>query len=466
MALDIDTTRPFLSLAARRRLIEAVRDAPPAESEPDWIEWKGRVDLSSKRWMAEIARHIVGFANRDPTKAHRAADGFGYILIGVEPGKVWGVDPIDNAQLESGTTPYLGLDGPQASPEYVDVDGKPVLVISVAPPRAGDRIFAFEKEYQHEDDDGVRISYRNGEVFVRRDGRTERARAADLRMLERRLLAGESKAILDVELVWEGEEAKPLTPVKLDEAEFEMWEKSERARLRRPPDAVLNPPTASALIRDAERTRGLFGWSSWEPENRTPDEYDSAVEAYLERAAAEFPALVRGKAAEQRLGFVELAVANNTQDNYEAVVMELHLPGAVRAYFTEDDAWDEAAAFPRSPRKWGPWRKNPLASYASSMRVHPHLPSAGLLSRGQIENSGSAHITFEPVDLRPGHCRRLHELHVIVTVPPFMTEIVGSWSATSTSVSGVAEGTLAFEIDPPVGAVDLLKRPASVDEAD
>jgi hypothetical protein len=456
MALDIDTRRPFISLAAKRQFIEAVRDALPGESEPDWVEWKGPVDLSSKRWMAEIARHVVGLANRDPTKASRAAEGFGYLLIGVEPGNIWGVEPIDNAQLESGITSYLGLDGPQASPEYIDVDGKAVLVVTVQPPRTGDRIYHFEKEYSHEDDDGLRIHYKNGEVFVRRDGRTERARSGDLKMLERRVLSGQSQAAyLDVDLEsWEKETA--LTPIQLDESEVDRWVEAERVALRRPPTQTrAQLRTASNVIRNAERLSG--GMITWEPESRTPEQYDASVETYLRRSSAQLPALVRAQAVEHRLGGVNLSVVNNTQDNYEGVEVELYLPGTVSAYFTEDDAWAEADDFPKRPRKWGPRRKDRFGSISPPLRLHPRQPSRG--KQGSIDNSASARIRFEPVHLRPQHKAPLRTIHLAVTVPPFVTEVVGKWTATSTSVSGTAEGTFRFELEAPIGAVDLLLRP-------
>jgi hypothetical protein len=170
MALDIDTNQAFLSVALRRTLVAAVRDAPEHEGEPDWVEWKSTVDLREKRWMAEIARHVLRFANRDPERAQRAAEGFGYLLLGVEPGNLCGVSPIDSAQLESGTSPYLGRDGPQMSTEYVELEGTPVLVITVRPPRAGDRIFSLEKAFQQDEPGGIHVHYPNGAVFVRREG--------------------------------------------------------------------------------------------------------------------------------------------------------------------------------------------------------------------------------------------------------------------------------------------------------
>src|SRR5262249_2152274 len=151
-----------------------VRDAAAAESEPDWLEWKSTVDLSEKRWQYEIARFVLGAANRMPHRAAQQADGHGYMLLGVEPQNLCGVTRIDNADLERGVCAYTGRDGPHWSPEYVEISGVDVLVVTVAPPKAGDPIFALAKEFNHPD----------GTVFVRRSGKTERATNAEHRQLQ------------------------------------------------------------------------------------------------------------------------------------------------------------------------------------------------------------------------------------------------------------------------------------------
>ena len=55
MALNLDSSRPLVSTAQKRELIEAVRDAAASESEPDWLEWKSTVDLSEKRWQFSLS---------------------------------------------------------------------------------------------------------------------------------------------------------------------------------------------------------------------------------------------------------------------------------------------------------------------------------------------------------------------------------------------------------------------------
>ena len=96
MSLSIDTSRPIRTPAERRELVRAIRDSTPGEL--DWVEWKSGADLREKRWKVEIARQVLGFRNRDPGRAGLNVEGCAYLLIGVEPGDLSGVSPIDSAE--------------------------------------------------------------------------------------------------------------------------------------------------------------------------------------------------------------------------------------------------------------------------------------------------------------------------------------------------------------------------------
>lgn len=110
------------------------------EEESIWVEWKTSPILE-QAGRANVARNILGLANRLPDRAATTAEGYGYILVGVEPGNLEGVTPVEHADLENWLTPYLGPTGPQWVPSYVQDQGKHVLLISVDPPRWGDPIF-------------------------------------------------------------------------------------------------------------------------------------------------------------------------------------------------------------------------------------------------------------------------------------------------------------------------------------
>jgi hypothetical protein len=468
IGLELDTSRTFVSLAKRRELIRAVRDAPARESEPDWLEWKSSVDLTEKRWHAEIARHSIGLANRAPDRAARTAGGFGYVLLGVEPGNLCGVTQIDNASLEAGVGKYVGRDGPQWQPEYVDVDGVNVLVITVASPQAGDRIYAFEKEFHHLGGDmQPKCHYKDGDVFVRREGRTERATAAEIRMLERRLLGDTQQPQLLVDLaIPDGHAA--VTPIDLSSRSVDEWIDAERRSLARPRDkpidATAHPTgTASAEVQRMKTLLGTVdlvkasGLSVGFPESRSPEEYDEAVEVYLSSAREHIAALARSHAVDAGLGVVRFALENQTEDNYVEVAVQLYIAGSVRAYLSwqEADAQLEGTGLVDRPRPWGPRGKwDPLLS----LSTHSH--SAVGLAPGRrtvIDNSGSARIHFASVNLRPAQSVSLEAVYIIAEASE-ATELVGEWEATSTSVSGVARGTVVVPLGAAIGLTELFER--------
>jgi hypothetical protein len=147
MPLNIDSSRALRSPQELADLVQAVIGASEND-ESTWVEWKNGLVLREKGTRVEITRRILGMANRPPEEAARHAGGCGYIVIGAEPGFCGGVNEIDPADLDAGLRPYLGSDGPRWSPQYVKVQGKSVLVITVDPPRRGDRSSTLQREYE------------------------------------------------------------------------------------------------------------------------------------------------------------------------------------------------------------------------------------------------------------------------------------------------------------------------------
>jgi hypothetical protein len=473
VALEIDTTRAFASPARKRELVAGIRDAPKHESEPSWLEWKGAVDFSQKRWYPEIACHCMGLANRNPDHAQRTAEGMGYVVVGAEPGNLCGAGPIDNARLEEGLAVYLGRGGPQVSFDYVDVDGIDVLVISVQPPRWGDPIHAFAKAFHaHE---LPKADFKKGDVFVRREGRTARAEPEDYRMLERRFARTTAQPALDVDLQL-AKEASPITPIDDSPQSIVMWIDRERSRLRRPPDPLPTGPKTTLARPPGARPPGdvtldmirRLGVTS-EPEQRSPKEYDAAVEQYVARAYEELPKYLRYRAVQEELAVLRLRLCNNTPDNYEGVAVVLTFGGHVSAYTDKREAaWelydDSNPKFPGAPRKWGP-RQVTKGLPRSILRGDVPLltPPLGPNPRKpRIDNSASARIEFHSVHLRPRYSVKLEDVHLIVPASEAAAgQITGEWYATSTSVSGMPEGTLLVPLNAPINTLDLLTKKSS-----
>ena len=64
------------------------------------VEWKSSGDPAEGRWRAELAKQILGMANRDPDAAAAWFGGCAYILVGVGPGAMNGAPVHDSAKLE------------------------------------------------------------------------------------------------------------------------------------------------------------------------------------------------------------------------------------------------------------------------------------------------------------------------------------------------------------------------------
>lgn len=186
MPLQLDMSRAFRTHDQLASLVGAVLVAA-VEDESRAIEWKANYeDLTSSEASFAIARAILGMANRPVSVAQTAFEGVGYLLVGVEPTALVGQVVPDSAELLNAVRRYTGHGWPLWDPRSVTVDGKNVLIITIDPPRAGDRFALLQKSYQPRRGQLVP----EGTVFVRQPGATERASRADLEMLQDRLLDG------------------------------------------------------------------------------------------------------------------------------------------------------------------------------------------------------------------------------------------------------------------------------------
>jgi hypothetical protein len=96
---------------------------------------------------------------------------------------------VDPASLGQGMQSWLGTEGPTWWPHFDEEQGVPVLVVTVAPPQPGQRIFTLRKELAVTTPRGGSNVYPAGTIFVRYPGRTEIAGPGDIRALEDRYAA-------------------------------------------------------------------------------------------------------------------------------------------------------------------------------------------------------------------------------------------------------------------------------------
>lgn len=441
MALPGDVSKPLRGPTARKELVLAIRDPSDGIQETDWIEWKSAVDLNSKSWQGEIARQVLAMANRPRERAIRCVGGYGYVVLGVAPGQLHGVEVLDPADLESAIGRYTGRgDGPVWEPHYVAVDGVSVLVVEVDPPQRGHQAWPLRREYQ--DSNGKAIP--RGRVFIRRHGMTVEASDSEIDELWRRAVAPVKE--LDVRLSW-WTDPIAVTPVETRDDGAERWIEAERRRMHATFPAAAPAQSGVRGLTEADIFRPLLGI-----ESRTSEAYLEEVESYLANVRPRLAGAALAAALKRGCGRVQFAVQNHTDHNFAALVVELHIPGPVRGAYDEDDIEGETMLL-GAPELWGDSQR-----YRAGMRRPNVGPAVTPLRQGSINNSSSTTIRFPPVDLRPRHRHALAEVHLLVDATSAGGALKGHWTATSKSVSGVADGEIEILVNPlALDIVDLVR---------
>lgn len=477
MAIELDTSQPLRRPADLRQLVEAIRAAGVAD-EAHWVEWKSSLPLDALDGWFSISKQILGFANRHPDRAARFVGGLGYVVVGAEPGTVSGITPVDVAQLDDWLRGYLGNDGPVWSPTYVTVDGVEVLVVVVEPPRWGDRIFLLRKTYQPpKRGNGAD----KGTVFIRREAKTERANDVEHDMLQDRLLRSQRQPGLELTVGWKyGPVA--LTAIAATVELRRAWLDKRRAVLLRSlNEPVKEPPSADkrrAVSSGRPLSKALITASR--REDRTPDQYRQEVEEHLEKAGRQLPVLMADRLAQSGANTIRLLAGNPSDRNLPKVEVELYVPGRVRACDEDDLADDDRSIpeLPTPPRRYGTLRPpiglggpsglgglSGLPINPAYLRM-PVVPRSIVPATLDIDNSGSARLTFRLGDLRPREQVELDAFSLVVAEPAGGT-ITARWQATSTGVDGVQEGSLSLTIaERALSPLDLVPYEDEPDELD
>jgi hypothetical protein len=448
VALEFDTRRAPVRASQYLELVKAVRSASAAD-ELDWLEWKSMLtfrpkDKADKSARAHLARAIIGFANRQPDVALRNAEGHAFLVVGVDPAGYHGVDEIDSVELERWITPYVGEEIDWRT-TYVHVgeeghDRLPILIVTVSPPRWGDPIFCIRKEIPSSGKDTIP----EAAIFVRRPGRTDRARAADLDRLAERLLR--KHQALDLSLaVQDGAMTPVITP---DEAVDRLIE-AERERLV----SQLPTPSPESGVMALESAMNKFA-AGTKPDPRSREKYLEEVEGYLTALREAIPQTLPDVAAHAATRTV-LRLHNHTHTHLKDVQIRLELPAEILAVPPADlDERDRGKPFPRGvpkpPRVYGPMKRTsfpaPLHNLVRGSAV-PAYPLNLQLPAGQEIEMDGATVVFPPEDVRVGLSVDLVAF-VAVTQQPLPGPLPLSWTATATNMEGTAEGTLDLPVEP------------------
>ncbi len=471
MALVVGTSTALRGTHDLRRLVEAIVAAGPHD-EADWVEWKSALDLSGKEGSFQVARAVLGMANRLPERAGLTCEGLGYVVVGAHPGSIEGVASIDPASLDQLLEPYLGgAEGPRFTPIYLPVNNRTVFIVTVEAPRPGDRIFTLRKEWG---------KYSSGTVFVRKSGRTVIADAADMDALQHRLSAA-SLRTFDLQVAVVGDVPLSWFDGTTLRADVERWaaeradrliaeaQATEQRRLAPQPPAPASAPEGSSLgkvlaLQEEAQQRMAEVMGRLQPfqgqaDTRTLDQYIAEVQAWQCRLSDLAVGVFSHRYVEAGHGVVELEVRNPTGRFLRDLELEVHFDFERLAGV---DSMPEGGELPAPPRKYGEPPSPPsLGGFIDPRYLTPVAPFAsglGLAGRRTWVEKGSIRIQFGIGDLRQRARDVSDEVYLLLGARPEDGLLRGTWHATVPDVDGVLTGTIDVPVaEEPVDPIDVLE---------
>lgn len=465
---ELDLTRAPLGVKAASALVAAVA-ASDDRVERHYLEVKSDLDLSQKNDIAKIAKFILGSANRLPSVASAAFEGYGVMVIGVAPGDARGVPPVEVLELDKIISQYLGASGPRWDVVRVPVAASTseVLVIVVDPPEDGQDPFLCRKQ-------GENLS--NGRVYVRADGETREAKAEELDLLIRR-----GKYMAAPEVSFEVDIAGMVYPVSIDDARTvdvyiaqtkqrllaalpqpEPESKDEQPDVFNAARAATGGTNMAAMMQEIMKGSGLAGGAfGTDPEPRTEEQYRASIVRWEERVRAkwrEAPDKLAGYALEG----VSIRVSNATKVFFHDVEVKIHLEGAVRGI-----TWRDGSDSPRNldldlpspPRSWGPTTR--MSFNAGLINPQHYIPTPNFStyhSPLDWNNGGSVDLTLDVGDLRPRQTYASDDDELILILPLTAdADVKGTWEITARDHNDIYTGELTVPIGPPLELTDAVR---------
>jgi hypothetical protein len=441
MTLKLDTSRAIRTLDEKLALVKAIHDAPRSEPELEWVEWKSTWDLTRTAHKFETAKHVLGFGNRMVQAAQQTCEGCAYFLAGVEPQNLCGTTPLDPSPLTQALRRYIAAHHPRWSPDYVEVDGKAVLIITVEASRAGDRACTLQHGYEN---------FEKGAVFVRRHGQTVRPDQIEVAALEDRF-AAHHEATIGLVLERDDEPSRELKLLAIDDASRAEWIRNEEAGLLAslPTPPQPRPPGSIGAL-----AAGLGSLPSFSMESRSKDGFREEVANYVEHADTRWYRLLAEKSFERQDSALVLRLKNTTSENYSDVEVIVDVPAGLRAYDSLSDLEDELHP-PEPPEPWG----------TSIIRgIYDHAPDLSHLIR-KPEPEVEADRDGEPIQViftvpavRPKESISLPLAFVLSGDEAIMGQTVEfRWSLTTRSTSGTADDNFRYRIaDNPINHAPSL----------
>lgn len=457
MALEVDASQRFRNDDRRRALVRAVLAADP-EDEARWVEWKRSLDLSSKEHKLKVAQAILAFANRLPDQAEQWAEGYAYLLVGVEPGDLVGMERLDVADIEEKVRAWVGGGdrAPRWNASWVDESGRSVLVIEVEPPEPGDPLFPLRMQY---------AQTAAGTVFVRRQAASPPADDQEILQLSERA-AGQRRMTLDIErgdeddwlaVVPKAQDLDRVLDTLREEAMAPLQEaqaKRRREHEARRREAATKNPVFGSLGVDISQIIGanlvpagarLGGYG----ENRSEEDYEVEVDAYIRECQNLLSDVVIAQVIEGELLTINLRASNSTEHHLAAVSIVASISGQIHV-------WDELRpdSLPPRPRAYG--------QVSPAVDIPHHYPS--LVRAGTYPNqpevtqtSDGIEVRWQPTEISPLDSVRLPEVPIAIFAKSRGTDVmIINWRASSPGARGVATGTIPVPVRAATPTADML----------
>lgn len=384
-----------------------------------FLELKSDVDLTTKHGRHKVAKFILGAANRDPAKAAKRFGGHAVLLLGVGSGKATGIPPFEAQDLEREVLKFTGAEAPGWDYEQIPVDADHDVIAIIVDPPTGQIWPCWA--------DGDKMA--NGDIYLRGDGKTEKATGTQIRaMLTRRTTAS---TLPDITVEAEGN----ALGVKLDLELLTEWVEDTAQDYLDDVDA----PAASSPF-------GIVAGSAL-MERRSKNEFRREVQRWREGALADPLSGVAEIAARFGAG-IQLRVVNPARISLRDVRIDIELDGPVRALPWEDPDEDtKTELFPDRPADWG----NDSLTALISLPAAPFTPigsNHGILRITQDRDPAKLSLSLDLLRAEETFLSDENDVVLVLHVDTETDEpITGRWRLTAGDVHDVRDGTFSVPVD-------------------
>jgi hypothetical protein len=174
-------------------------------------------------------------------------------------------------------------------------------------------------------------------------------------------------------------------------------------------------------------------------ENRTEAEFVAQLDGFAADARQRWETFVAIKELEHRPALLKLELLNETDDNFEDVVLEVLLPlPRARVDLSASEA-EEMLRPPEAPPEWG-------SGALGSIPVVRAADKASLGAEAVVRGEAETLVRFWPMRARPHTRHTLPEVMLVLAPEMADQRIEADWRATSSSTRGQTRGTVEIEV--------------------